>query len=94
MLEANACGVPALIVRHPDNAAVEIVRDGENGLVCALDAGEMALAIRKFLDDPEAQERMSRTARSVAAAYSWETYVTRMLGSLHSLVRPALREVA
>ena len=94
VLEANACGVPALIVKHPDNAAVEIVRHGDNGLVCDLDAARMAEAIRGYLADPALQARMSSQARSVASAYSWETYVTRMLGAIQSLVRPQLEEAA
>lgn len=94
VLEANACGIPALIVKHADNAAVEIVRDGENGLVCGLDPNQIATSIRQFLDDPAAQARLSRAARSVASAYSWENYVTRMLGSLHSLIRAEARQAA
>ena len=94
VLEANACGVPALIVKHPDNAALEMVRQGENGLVCELNAARMAEAIRGFLADPATQARMSKSARSVASTYSWETYVTRMLGSLQSLIRHDLEGAA
>lgn len=94
VLEANACGVPALIIRHVDNAAAEIVRDGENGLVCGLDAVEIAAAVRKFLDDPQTEARMGEAARSVASAYSWETYVTRMIGSLRAVARNEVREAA
>jgi glycosyltransferase involved in cell wall biosynthesis len=94
VLEANACGVPALVVKHPDNAALEIVRQGENGLVSELEPARLADAIRDFLADPEAQSRMSRAARSVASSYSWESYVNRMLGSLQALVHQDLEEAA
>jgi glycosyltransferase involved in cell wall biosynthesis len=94
VLEANGCGVPALVVKHADNAALEIVRQGENGLVCALEAREMAEAIRGFLADQEAQLRMSHAALAVASTYSWESYVDRMLGSLQSLIRDDLAEAA
>jgi glycosyltransferase involved in cell wall biosynthesis len=94
VLEANACGVPALIVKHPDNAALEMVRDGENGLVCELDAERMADAVRGYLADQEAQARMSKMARSVASAYSWESYVGRMAGSLHSMIQHEREEAA
>jgi hypothetical protein len=30
----------------------------------------------------------------VASAYSWETYVTRMLGALQSMIREDLEEAA
>jgi glycosyltransferase involved in cell wall biosynthesis len=94
VLEANACGVPALVVKHPDNAALEMVHDGENGLVCDLDVAQMAEAIRAYLANESTQARMSRAARSVASAYSWETYVTRMLGAVQSMVRGDLEEAA
>ncbi len=94
VLEANACGVPALVVKHPDNAAQEMVRQGENGLICDLDVAPMAAAIRGFLADQAVQDRMSRVARTVASAYSWETYVTRMVGALQSHVRQDLEQAA
>ena len=94
VLEANACGVPALVVKHPDNAALEMVHDGENGLVCDLDVAQMAEAIRAYLANASTQATMSRAARSVASAYSWETYVTRMLGALQSMIREDLEEAA
>ncbi|MDQ6708954.1 MAG: glycosyltransferase, partial [Candidatus Dormibacteraeota bacterium] len=94
VLEANACGVPALVVKHPDNAAVEIVRHGENGLVCELNVARMAEQIGGFLRDETTQARMSKAAWLVASGYSWETYVTRMLGSLQSLVRRDHEEAA
>lgn len=94
VLEANACGVPALIVKHPDNAAVEIVRQGENGLLSDLDVDRMAHQIRGFLADEATQARMSKASRVVASGYSWETYVARMLGSLQSLIRHDLEDAA
>jgi glycosyltransferase involved in cell wall biosynthesis len=33
--EASACGVPSVVVAGPDNAAVELVQDGVNGVVAA-----------------------------------------------------------
>lgn len=94
VLEANACGVPALVVKHPDNAALEMVRHGENGLVCDLDPERMAEAIRAYLADADAQARMSQAARSVASSYSWESYVARMAGSLQSMIRRDLEDAA
>lgn len=85
VFEANAYGVPALIIRHPDNAALEMVRDGENGLVCDLDPVAIAARIRSFLDDPVMQARMSHAAIQAASGFSWEAYVTRMLRAIESL---------
>lgn len=35
VVEASARGVPSIVVREPDNAAVELVDEGENGFVAA-----------------------------------------------------------
>lgn len=85
VFEANACGVPALVVRHSDNAALEMVRDDENGLICALDVGTIAARIRSYLANPATQARMSQAAQKAAAVYSWESQVTRMVAALESL---------
>lgn len=94
VLEANACGVPALVVRHEDNASLELVTDGENGFIVEFDPDAIAARIRAYLDDELAQARMSRLARAKAAAYSWEVYVDRMEAALESLTSAAREKAA
>jgi glycosyltransferase involved in cell wall biosynthesis len=86
VLEANACGVPALVVQHPDNAALELVRDGVTGIICDLVPDQMAAQIRAYIADPILQARMSRAAQANAATYSWDAYVNKMEAALNSLV--------
>ncbi|HXN00269.1 MAG TPA: glycosyltransferase family 4 protein [Candidatus Dormibacteraeota bacterium] len=86
VLEANACGVPALVVQHPDNAALELVRDGVTGIIGDLAPEPMAEQIRNFLADALMQSRMSKAARATAATYSWDAYVNKMEAALMSLV--------
>ena len=46
VIEAAACGTPSILVREPDNAAVELVDDGVNGIIAAsADPGDLAAAI-------------------------------------------------
>ena len=80
-----ASGVTALLVQHPDNAALELIQPGETGLVCELNENAMALEIRSFLDDEEGQRRMGRLARERAAAYTWDAYVDRIEGDFQNL---------
>ncbi len=40
VVEAAALGVPTVLVDHPDNAAVELVQDGVNGVIARSDAPE------------------------------------------------------
>jgi glycosyltransferase involved in cell wall biosynthesis len=86
VLEANACGVPALVVQHPDNAALELVRDDVTGIICDLAPHPMAANIRAYLADPVLQARMGKAARALAATYSWDAYVNKMESALKSLI--------
>ena len=46
VLEAAARGVPTIVVDGPDNAAVELISEGENGFVVAsADPAELAAAV-------------------------------------------------
>jgi glycosyltransferase involved in cell wall biosynthesis len=46
VVEAAACGTPSVVVAAPDNAAVELISEGENGFVAASDSPEdLAAAI-------------------------------------------------
>ena len=94
VLEAAACGVPSLIVQHPNNAAVELVRHRENGLICNLHAQAMAAEIRGYLADEAIQARMSRIAQQRARVYTWDAYVNGMERALQSLVDVPLDRAA
>ena len=37
IIEANACGLPAIVMDFPDNASKELIIEGENGFVCRND---------------------------------------------------------
>jgi len=46
VVEASALGTPSVVVRGPDNAATELVDEGENGFVAdSADPGDLAAAI-------------------------------------------------
>lgn len=48
VVEAAALGVPSIVVRDPDNASVDLVEDGVNGVVAAsADPAELAAAIAR-----------------------------------------------
>jgi glycosyltransferase involved in cell wall biosynthesis len=50
VLEAYACGLPVVTVRHPDNAAQYLVQDG-SGIVCEPTALDIASAIAQLLTE-------------------------------------------
>ena len=46
VVEASACGTPSILVREPDNAAVELIEEGVNGVIAASAApADLAAAI-------------------------------------------------
>jgi glycosyltransferase involved in cell wall biosynthesis len=62
VVEAAALGVPTIVVDHPDNAAVELVEDGVNGVVAADDRPEtLAAAIERIWEaGPELRRSTSQ----------------------------------
>ncbi|MGD1050008.1 MAG: glycosyltransferase, partial [Solirubrobacteraceae bacterium] len=51
VVEAAACGTPSILVREPDNAAVELIEDGVNGVLARSAApADLAAAIVRVHD--------------------------------------------
>jgi len=77
VLEANAGDIPVIAVRHPDNAAQNLIVPGRNGVVVDLDPGQVAGAIGELLDN-----RASFDPRSyvdgLRPAVTWEAVATRV----------------
>jgi glycosyltransferase involved in cell wall biosynthesis len=70
-LEANACGIPVITVRHPGNAACELIVEEVNGWVVDPTAGALAVAIRHALDHREDPLRVAAHVRR----YAWPAVV-------------------
>jgi glycosyltransferase involved in cell wall biosynthesis len=68
VLEANACGLPVIAVRHPKNAACDLISDGENGFLCMLDAVDMAQKIHAAMIKTQ---NMSKDCVKLAGKYEW-----------------------
>jgi glycosyltransferase involved in cell wall biosynthesis len=61
VVEAAAHGVPSVVVREPDNAAIELVDDGENGVIAAsAEPDDLAAAIVRVCEAGD--ELRARTA--------------------------------
>jgi glycosyltransferase involved in cell wall biosynthesis len=57
----------------------EVLRDGENALLVPPgDAGRLATALRRLLDDPDLAGRLAASARSDVGAYSWDRRAERI----------------
>jgi glycosyltransferase involved in cell wall biosynthesis len=79
VVEASACGTPSIVVREPDNAAVELVQEGVNGVtVATAEPAELAAAIVRVHDGGEqlrasTREWFARNAQRLSLERSLET---------------------
>ena len=83
VVEASARGTPSIVVRDPDNAATELVEEGENGTVAAsASAEDLAAAIERVHaagSDLRARTAawFARNARRLSLESSLETVLAR-----------------
>lgn len=77
VLEANSAGTPAVVVRSAESAAVQLVQEGITGLTCAPNPVDLAEAIERCLDLPEASTRAA--CRAFARRHEWDDVAQRVL---------------
>lgn len=71
VLEAMACGLPVITVSHPMNAAVELIKDGQNGFICKLDEEDVAKKILQLLRDEALRDKLAKRAKDSIKDYDW-----------------------
>jgi glycosyltransferase involved in cell wall biosynthesis len=76
VLEANACGLPVVTVRHPENAAQRLILEGENGFVTSLDAAGLAQATLRCLGRPKGLDPLS-VVQERFAGNNWSAVARR-----------------
>ena len=69
-LEANACGLPVVTIRHRMNAARDLVKEGINGFVCSLSPESISKAVMEAIN-----REMRRECLSIASDYDWDKIV-------------------
>lgn len=75
VLEAMACGLPAIVSPHGPS---EVVRDGIEGFVVPIrDAGAIADRLQRLKDDPALLARMRLAALSRSSEWTWQRYARR-----------------
>ncbi len=72
VIEANACGLPVVVVDHEMNAATDLVVDGVNGIKSGLEVDEMADNIIKSLDS---SDKCKEKCIELSRKYDWNKIV-------------------
>ncbi len=75
VVEANACGLPVVVVKNPMNAAVELVKNDQNGF--AVEASEAALA-EGIITALKNKEKMQGACIEFAKDYDWDKVVSNL----------------
>lgn len=91
--EALQCGVPCLVSPHV-GAGGELVRDQDNGYVCALDEQVWVDAARGLLEHPARWEMMSRQARQSVRKDALQHAAARFAAAVDHLLRASARQEA
>lgn len=81
--EAAAMGTPAVLARG--STAAEIIRDGENGLLCENDGEDLARVIRGALADTERLARLGAAARA-SIPIPWQGILARVADRYADLI--------
>lgn len=83
VLEANACGIPVVTVKHERNAACDLITDGVNGFTCPILTGKISEKILEAM-----WRNMRHGCIENASRYDWnniirlyENFLSRILGS-------------
>ncbi len=92
VIEAQATGVPPVVVRAQHSAAAQLIHHGVDGLTTDEDASHIADAINQLVTDRVLRNRIGRNALAAARRYDWETLATRLETAYASmLMTPATR---
>jgi glycosyltransferase involved in cell wall biosynthesis len=88
-IEAMASGLP--VVATKVGGIEDYLRDGENGLIVARDAADLAVKLDRLLNDPELQARLREQGLTTAAGYAWEKIAKQYLALFDEVIADRTR---
>ena len=85
VVEAMSQRLP--VVATPMGAAMELVRDGETGILVPLrSAGRLAAAMRRLLTDHDLASRLAEAAYAQASTHTWTRTAQRTIASYRAAI--------
>jgi len=78
VIEANACGLPVITVKHKRNASADLIKDYDNGFVCKLSEAHIAEKILILLKNNKLRRGMRKKSIKNAKNYDIKSTVTKL----------------
>lgn len=75
VVEANACGVPVVVVDHPMNAAKDLITPGKNGFISEMTEESLS---NNIINGLNSKEKMEDACRNFAKDYDWDKIVDQL----------------
>ena len=75
VLEANACGVPVVVVDHPMNAAKDLINPGKNGFITELTEESLS---KKIIEGLNSGKEISDKCKEFAEDYDWNKIIKQL----------------
>jgi L-malate glycosyltransferase len=74
-LEANACGVPVITIRHPRNAICELIKEKENGILTDFSVDSIINSILFVLNSPT---EFADKCKFQSSLYNWDNIIEKI----------------
>ena len=88
-LEANACGLPVIAIKHELGISPELIKHGFNGFFIKLSPTEMANTIRVILEDSELRNQMKKNSIEFSRDFDWDV-IARKIEKLYKGVAESI----
>lgn len=75
VVEANACGLPVIVIKNKWNASQELIDVGKNGLISDNNPGDLSLKIKKLITDDNLRQVMSQESLEKSKSFDWDIIV-------------------
>ncbi len=84
LLEAQASGLPVVAVA--EGGPVNLIENGETGLLTTAEPEALAAAVSQIVDSPLLAERLRRSAQVAVRARTWEAAMQRLAAGYHQAI--------
>lgn len=75
VVEAEACGLPVIVIENKWNAAQELVDQNINGYICQNKASDLAMKIKEILFNDQLMNSMSKESLLKSQNFDWQRIV-------------------